>query len=247
MVATLNAQQGHRLRVGASGAQAAEVLAAITKLAGENFGDTAGGVGAGAAGGGAPEPGTGGSAGTGGSGLDVAIGPAVLAGAAVDLSGYVAGDDELGRARPGGGDSWGRASRIAGRQPGPWGDLRRAPRAAERSQAVGGDPGGDHRGYAGARRVEADLRRTGGRLRGTRRRLPAGTGAGRASRPRPRTARSHRERRPTNRRRPELPRTALPTGASSSCLSWMRRRLPRLMPGGLPELLCGPRGRPGMG
>ncbi|WP_405072132.1 HPr family phosphocarrier protein [Kribbella sp. NBC_01510] len=97
MVATLNAQQGHRLRVGASGAQAAEVLAAITKLAGENFGDTAGGVGAGAAGGGAPEPGTGGSAGTGGSGLDVAIGPAVLAGVAVDLSGYVAGDDELGR------------------------------------------------------------------------------------------------------------------------------------------------------
>ncbi|WP_328526878.1 HPr family phosphocarrier protein [Kribbella sp. NBC_00359] len=89
MVATLNAQQGHRLRVGASGAQAAEVLAAITKLAGENFGDTAGG--------GAPEPGSGRSAGTGGSGLDVAIGPAVLAGAAVDLSDYVAGNDELGR------------------------------------------------------------------------------------------------------------------------------------------------------
>ena len=96
MVATLNAQQGHRLRVGASGAQAAEVLAAITKLAGENFGDTVGG-GAAAPGTGGSGEGTGRSAGTGGSGLEVAIGPAVLAGAAVDLSGYVAGDDELGR------------------------------------------------------------------------------------------------------------------------------------------------------
>ena len=80
MVATLNAQQGHRLRVGASGAQAAEVLAAITKLAGENFGDTVGG-GAAAPGTGGSGEGTGRSAGTGGSGLDVAIGPAVLAGA----------------------------------------------------------------------------------------------------------------------------------------------------------------------
>ncbi|MET9275357.1 HPr family phosphocarrier protein [Kribbella sp. NPDC003557] len=82
MVATLNAQQGHRLRVGASGAQAAEALAAIEKLAAENFGD---------------EPAAKAAPAPGGSGLDVAIGPAVLAGDAVDLSGYVAGDNELGR------------------------------------------------------------------------------------------------------------------------------------------------------
>ncbi|MEV5960169.1 HPr family phosphocarrier protein [Kribbella sp. NPDC051952] len=82
MVATLNAQQGHRLRVGASGPQAAEVLEAVSKLAAENFGDAETPPTA-------PTPG--------GSGLDVAIGPAVLAGEAVDLSAYVAGDDELGR------------------------------------------------------------------------------------------------------------------------------------------------------
>ncbi|WP_427896616.1 HPr family phosphocarrier protein [Kribbella sp. GL6] len=79
MVATLNAQQGHRLRVGASGAQAAEVLAAVEELAADNFGDVAV----------APL--------TGGSGLDMAIGPAVIVDAAVDLSGYVAGNNENGR------------------------------------------------------------------------------------------------------------------------------------------------------
>jgi phosphoenolpyruvate-protein phosphotransferase/dihydroxyacetone kinase phosphotransfer subunit len=83
MVATLNAQQGHRLRVGASGPQAAEALAAIEELARQNFGDSAALPAA------DPTPG--------GSGLDVAIGPAVLVGAEVDLSGYVAGDNELGR------------------------------------------------------------------------------------------------------------------------------------------------------
>ncbi|WP_350281641.1 phosphoenolpyruvate--protein phosphotransferase [Kribbella sp. HUAS MG21] len=82
MVATLNAQQGHRLRVGASGSQAAEVLAAVEKLAAENFGDEAVEPAAPAAG---------------GSGLDVAIGPAVLVGGEVDVSGYVAGDNELAR------------------------------------------------------------------------------------------------------------------------------------------------------
>jgi multiphosphoryl transfer protein len=82
MVATLNAQQGHRLQVGASGPQAGEVLAAIGKLAADNFGDTE-----------APPP----APRSGGSGLDVAIGPAVIAGAGVDLSNYVAGDDEAGR------------------------------------------------------------------------------------------------------------------------------------------------------
>jgi phosphocarrier protein FPr len=82
MVATLNAQQGHRLRVGASGPQTAEVLAAVEKLAAENFGD---------------EPAAAPAPAAGGSGLDVAIGPAVLAGAEVDVGGYVAGDNELGR------------------------------------------------------------------------------------------------------------------------------------------------------
>ncbi|MGZ0150326.1 HPr family phosphocarrier protein [Kribbella sp. WER1] len=79
MVATLNAQQGHRLRVGASGAQAAEALAAVEALATDNFGDVV-----------APPL-------AGGSGLDVAIGPAILAGGAVDLSSYVAGDNESER------------------------------------------------------------------------------------------------------------------------------------------------------
>ncbi|WP_337589499.1 HPr family phosphocarrier protein [Kribbella capetownensis] len=89
MVATLNAQQGHRLRVGASGRQAAEVLAAIGELAAENFGDeptAAGQTGSRAAGSLAS-----------GSGLDVAIGPAVIAGAGVDLNDYVAGGDEAAR------------------------------------------------------------------------------------------------------------------------------------------------------
>ncbi|WP_344231687.1 HPr family phosphocarrier protein [Kribbella hippodromi] len=81
MVATLNAQQGHRLRVGASGTQAVEVLAAIEALAAENFGD---------------EPVRKAPA-AGGSGLDVAIGPAVVTGAQVDLGDYVAGDNEIAR------------------------------------------------------------------------------------------------------------------------------------------------------
>lgn len=86
MVATLNAQQGHRLRVGASGPEAAAALAAIEQLAKQNFGDEPAVT--------APVPAAGSA---GGSGLDVAIGPAVLAGAAVDLGGYVAGDNEPGR------------------------------------------------------------------------------------------------------------------------------------------------------
>jgi len=83
MVATLNVQQGHRLRVGATGPQAAEALDAITKLAADNFGDTEAPPQA------APT--------AGGSGLDVAIGPAVPIGTDVDLTGYLAGDDELSR------------------------------------------------------------------------------------------------------------------------------------------------------
>ncbi|WP_433169824.1 putative PEP-binding protein [Kribbella sp. CA-247076] len=82
MVATLNAQQGHRLSVGASGPQAGEALAAIADLAAQNFGDTPA----------AEEKPT-----AGGSGLDVAIGPAIVVDAEVDLSGYTPGDDERGR------------------------------------------------------------------------------------------------------------------------------------------------------
>ncbi|WP_406057621.1 phosphoenolpyruvate--protein phosphotransferase [Kribbella sp. NBC_00889] len=90
MVATLNAQQGHRLRVGASGPQADEALAAIGKLAAENFGDEPATTAA---------PDSIGMAATsaGGSGLDVALGPAVVAGAQVDVSGYVASGDEWAR------------------------------------------------------------------------------------------------------------------------------------------------------
>nr|WP_325053112.1 phosphoenolpyruvate--protein phosphotransferase [Kribbella jiaozuonensis] len=83
MVATLIAQQGHRVCVGASGRQASEALEAIETLAAAGFGDE-------------PAPDVRSST-AGGSGLDVAIGPAVLVGSGVDVSGYVAGDNELGR------------------------------------------------------------------------------------------------------------------------------------------------------
>ncbi|MGW1341823.1 phosphoenolpyruvate--protein phosphotransferase [Kribbella sp. NPDC002412] len=81
MVATLNAQQGHRLQVGATGPQATEALAAIANLAEQNFGDTPIET---------PPLGS-------GTGLDVAIGPAVVVDAEVDLSGYTAGGDEQRR------------------------------------------------------------------------------------------------------------------------------------------------------
>ncbi|HET6987411.1 MAG TPA: HPr family phosphocarrier protein, partial [Kribbella sp.] len=83
MVATLNAQQGHKLLVGASGPQAAEVLAAVGELAAQNFGDVP------AAAPSAPA--------AGGSGLEVAMGPAVVVDAEVNLDDYVAGDNELSR------------------------------------------------------------------------------------------------------------------------------------------------------
>lgn len=95
MVATLNAQQGHRLQVGATGPQATEALAAIADLAEQNFGDTPTGglVAPGRPGGGE----SGRAAAPGGSGLDVAIGPAVVVDAEVDLSGYTPGSDEQER------------------------------------------------------------------------------------------------------------------------------------------------------
>lgn len=96
MVATLNAQQGHRVRVGASGPQAAEALTAIEQLAATAFGD--GPAPPDGSAGDRPSSGAaGGEAAAGGSGLDVAIGPAVLVDSGVDTGGYVAGDNELER------------------------------------------------------------------------------------------------------------------------------------------------------
>lgn len=92
-VATLDARHGHRLAVSASGPDAADVLEAVAELAADSFGDDA-----------SPRAGEAtvpddtsapdivpaverGS----GSGLDIAIGPALVAAAEVDTRGYVAG------------------------------------------------------------------------------------------------------------------------------------------------------------
>lgn len=90
MVATLNAQQGHRLRVGATGPQAADALEAVRQLADQSFGDQPAPT--------TPSPASP-AAGRSGSGLDVAMGPAIIAAAQVDLSEYQAGDaaEELQR------------------------------------------------------------------------------------------------------------------------------------------------------
>ena len=104
MVATLNVQQGHRIRIGASGPRAEAALTAVTELAAQNFGDIA-----------VPEQ-TGdarpavqatnerrhaGAVATNerGFGLEVAIGPAVVAAGEVDLGGYLAGDAATEEAR----------------------------------------------------------------------------------------------------------------------------------------------------
>lgn len=84
MVATLNAQQGHRLEVTASGPQAADALEAVRQLAARNFDDAPA----------APV-----TVGKSGSGLDVAVGPAVVLDAEVDLSGYQSGDAEAEQER----------------------------------------------------------------------------------------------------------------------------------------------------
>jgi len=83
MVATLNAQQGHRLRVGATGPQATDALAAVRQLADQSFGDQPAPT--------KPSPAST-AAGRSGSGLDVAMGRAIVAAAKVDLSDYHAGD-----------------------------------------------------------------------------------------------------------------------------------------------------------
>jgi phosphocarrier protein FPr len=106
MVATLNAQQGHLLRIGASGPDANAAVAALGALADRGFDDlpkqTTGagtaGAGAGAAGAGAAGAGAAG-VGRSGSGLDVAIGPAIVADQEVDLSGYEPGGVDVERQR----------------------------------------------------------------------------------------------------------------------------------------------------
>jgi phosphoenolpyruvate-protein phosphotransferase/dihydroxyacetone kinase phosphotransfer subunit len=82
-VATLNAQQNHRLEFAASGPQASEALEAIRALADRDFDDV--------------PPSTEVVQGTSGSGLDVAVGPAAVMDAEVDLADYVAGDNERER------------------------------------------------------------------------------------------------------------------------------------------------------
>jgi multiphosphoryl transfer protein len=88
LVATLDARQGHRLRAAAEGPDAEAALAAITDLAATGFGDLDA----------APAAPVRVSTGQ-GSGVDVAIGPAIVPATDVDLSGYVAGDADTERTR----------------------------------------------------------------------------------------------------------------------------------------------------
>lgn len=89
LVATLNARQGHHLRFDAAGPQASDVLTAVRDLAARGFDETPGDTAA-------PEPGV---AAANGSGLDLAIGPAVLVNAEVDLTEYEPGDAATERER----------------------------------------------------------------------------------------------------------------------------------------------------
>ncbi len=88
LVATLDARQGHQLRATAEGPDAAAALAAITDFAATGFGDLE------------PAPAAPARVSTGqGSGVDVAIGPAIVPATDVDLSGYVTGDADTERTR----------------------------------------------------------------------------------------------------------------------------------------------------
>ncbi|MDF8265340.1 dihydroxyacetone kinase phosphoryl donor subunit DhaM [Luteipulveratus flavus] len=84
-VATLDARRGHRLELTASGPDAARVLEAVDDLAQHQFGDRP------------PPPTTPPTAR--GSGLDVAIGPAVVVDTSVDVSDYRAGDPDAEQQR----------------------------------------------------------------------------------------------------------------------------------------------------
>ena len=92
-VATLNARQGQRIRVEASGAEADEAVAAVRGLAERAFGDSDEP---------ARPPQTAPPRAGGGSGLDIAMGPAVMPAARdVELGDYAAGtpDEETARSR----------------------------------------------------------------------------------------------------------------------------------------------------
>ena len=91
-VATLDARQGHRLEVSASGAQATEALRALEDLAGRGFDDVPV----------SPSSLPAGEAAAAGSGLDLAMGPALVLSASVDTTAYVPGDagsERFGSAR----------------------------------------------------------------------------------------------------------------------------------------------------
>lgn len=94
MVATLNVRKGDRLRVEAAGDDAAAVLAAVEALAGRRFDDADDADDA------EPAPATTAASGqrSSGSGLDIAIGPAIVAELDVDTGEYEAGDLDQERA-----------------------------------------------------------------------------------------------------------------------------------------------------
>lgn len=92
MVATLDARQGNRLRAAADGPDATRALEALSDFAATGYGDLDD-AGSGASGGATPAP-----RGQ-GSGLDVAIGPAIVPATEVDLTGYAAGDPAAERTR----------------------------------------------------------------------------------------------------------------------------------------------------
>jgi multiphosphoryl transfer protein len=82
-VATLDARQGHRLRISASGPQADQALRAVRDLAERGFGDSQ-----------PPTPQAAQAAPARGSGLDLAMGPAVVRRRNLDTSAYRPGDVE---------------------------------------------------------------------------------------------------------------------------------------------------------
>jgi multiphosphoryl transfer protein len=92
MVATLNAQQGHRIRVAASGPQATDALEAIRQLADRSFDDQPATAVSPTAENSTPDRGARSTGGGSGSGLDLAMGPAVVPAEVVELSHYRAGD-----------------------------------------------------------------------------------------------------------------------------------------------------------
>ncbi|MBA2445221.1 MAG: HPr family phosphocarrier protein [Nocardioidaceae bacterium] len=99
-VATLNARRGDRLLVTATGSEAREALAAVAELASREFGEaatsSADGVTANPLG--RSGAGDGASAST-GSGLDMAVGPALVLEMEVDTSGYMPGETAREAAR----------------------------------------------------------------------------------------------------------------------------------------------------